>query len=92
MGHVVWFACWIGFGVEPFPYGLLTMIVSLEAIILSSLILLATKFESDRDNMLSIRNIKITKETYDLLSHMHEDITDLRNKMLNKDDDGDDEI
>ncbi|MGL1572116.1 DUF1003 domain-containing protein, partial [Vibrio parahaemolyticus] len=30
--HVLWFGCWIGFGVERYPYGLLTMIVSLEAI------------------------------------------------------------
>jgi hypothetical protein len=30
--HMAWFSCWIGFGVEHYPYGLLTMIVSLEAI------------------------------------------------------------
>jgi uncharacterized membrane protein len=30
--HVIWFASWIGFRVEPYPFGLLTMIVSLEAI------------------------------------------------------------
>jgi hypothetical protein len=24
--HVIWFSCWIGFGVESYPYGLLTMI------------------------------------------------------------------
>jgi uncharacterized membrane protein len=29
--HVVWFAAWIALGVEAYPYGLLTMIVSLEA-------------------------------------------------------------
>ena len=27
--HIIWFSCWIGFGVEDYPYGLLTMIVSL---------------------------------------------------------------
>ena len=32
--HLLWFACWIGFGVEDYPFGLLTMIVSLEAIFL----------------------------------------------------------
>src|SRR6266542_3532731 len=30
--HVLWFAAWIGFRVEHYPFGLLTMIVSLEAI------------------------------------------------------------
>jgi uncharacterized membrane protein len=39
--HMIWFACWIGFGVEPFPYGLLTMIVSLEAIFLSTFLLIS---------------------------------------------------
>ena len=39
--HVLWFACWIGFGVEKYPYGLLTMIVSLEAIFLSTFVLIS---------------------------------------------------
>jgi len=39
--HVVWFTCWIGFGVEKYPYGLLTMIVSLEAIFLSTFVLIS---------------------------------------------------
>jgi uncharacterized membrane protein len=38
---IVWFACWIGFGVEKFPYGLLTMIVSLEAIFLSTFVMIS---------------------------------------------------
>jgi uncharacterized membrane protein len=39
--HIVWFACWIGFGVEKYPYGLLTMIVSLEAIFLSTFVMIS---------------------------------------------------
>jgi Protein of unknown function (DUF1003) len=39
--HIAWFACWIGFGVEDYPYGLLTMIVSLEAIFLSTFVLIS---------------------------------------------------
>ncbi len=47
--HVVWFGIWIvlntgRFGVrvfDPFPYGLLTMIVSLEAIFLSTFVLIS---------------------------------------------------
>jgi uncharacterized membrane protein len=39
--HVIWFACWIGFGVESYPYGLLTMIVSLEAIFLSTFVMIS---------------------------------------------------
>src|SRR5215467_10993227 len=39
--HIIWFSCWIGFGVEHYPYGLLTMIVSLEAIFLSTFVMIS---------------------------------------------------
>ena len=49
--HIAWFTLWVllntgRFGVnafDPFPYGLLTMIVSLEAIFLSTLVLINTE-------------------------------------------------
>ena len=52
--HVVWFAIWIpwnagAFGLEPFdpyPFGFLTLVVSLEAIFLAIFILMAQKRES----------------------------------------------
>ena len=39
--HVFWFASWIALGVEAYPYGLLTMIVSLEAIFLSTFVMIS---------------------------------------------------
>jgi uncharacterized membrane protein len=47
--HVIWFTAWILFNTgrlgvppfDPFPYGLLTMIVSLEAIFLSTFVLIS---------------------------------------------------
>jgi uncharacterized protein DUF1003 len=39
--HIIWFGCWIGFGVEGYPYGRLTMIVSLEAIFLSTFVMIS---------------------------------------------------
>src|SRR5689334_22969858 len=39
--HIVWFGCWIGLGVEKYPFGLLTMIVSLEAIFLSTFVMIS---------------------------------------------------
>jgi uncharacterized membrane protein len=39
--HVVWFALWIALRVEAFPFGLLTMIVSLEAIFLSTFVMIS---------------------------------------------------
>jgi uncharacterized membrane protein len=39
--HIVWFSLWIGLGAEKYPYGLLTMIVSLEAIFLSTFVMIS---------------------------------------------------
>ena len=39
--HVLWFSLWIGLGAEKYPYGLLTMIVSLEAIFLSTFVMIS---------------------------------------------------
>jgi uncharacterized membrane protein len=39
--HIIGFGCWIGFRAEKYPYGLLTMIVSLEAIFLSTFVLIS---------------------------------------------------
>jgi uncharacterized membrane protein len=52
--HVVWFLIWISWNVgllrlqpfDPYPFGLLTMLVSLEAIFLSIFVLLAQKREA----------------------------------------------
>ena len=39
--HIIWFTSWILLGVEAYPYGLLTMIVSLEAIFLSTFVMIS---------------------------------------------------
>jgi uncharacterized membrane protein len=39
--HILWFGLWIGSGLEHYPYGLLTMIVSLEAIFLSTFVMIS---------------------------------------------------
>ena len=52
--HVVWFAVWMGLNTgvspikpfDPFPFGLLTMVVSLEAIFLSIFVLMTQNRES----------------------------------------------
>jgi uncharacterized membrane protein len=51
--HVVWFGAWIGFGVERFPFGLLTMIVSLEAIFLSTFLLISQNRDDERRQLLA---------------------------------------
>ncbi len=39
--HIAWFAFWILLPAEKYPYGLLTMIVSLEAIFLSTFVMIS---------------------------------------------------
>jgi len=49
--HIIWFAGWILLPVEPYPFGLLTMVVSLEAILLSTFIMISQNRASDRDRI-----------------------------------------
>ena len=39
--HILWFGSWIIFRIENYPFGLLTMIVSLEAIFLSTFVMIS---------------------------------------------------
>jgi uncharacterized membrane protein len=60
--HIVWFGCWIGFGVESYPYGLLTMIVSLEAIFLSTFVMISQNRADAKRQMLADQQWKTVRE------------------------------
>ena len=72
--HFVWFGVWIGwntglFGTtpfDPFPFGLLTMVVSLEAIFLSIFVLMAQSRESSiaelREELTLQVNLRVEQE------------------------------
>src|SRR5690348_7685954 len=60
--HIVWFACWIGFGVEKYPYGLLTMIVSLEAIFLSTFVLISQNRADAKRQVIANQQWQTVKE------------------------------
>jgi uncharacterized membrane protein len=51
--HVVWFALWIVLRVESYPFGLLTMIVSLEAIFLSTFVMISQNRADAKREVLS---------------------------------------
>jgi uncharacterized membrane protein len=46
--HLIWFGSWIGFRLEHYPFGLLTMIVSLEAIFLSTFVMISQDRAGER--------------------------------------------
>ena len=56
--HVLWFAAWIAVnlargdrGFDPFPFGFLTLVVSLEAIFLSIFVLISQNRQSQKDHI-----------------------------------------
>jgi hypothetical protein len=51
--HIIWFAAWIGFLVEPYPFGLLNMIVSLEAIFLSTFVMIRVNLADRKRQVLA---------------------------------------
>jgi uncharacterized membrane protein len=60
--HIIWFACWIGFGAEKYPFGLLTMIVSLEAIFLSTFVMISQNRADAKRQVLADEQWKTVQE------------------------------
>jgi uncharacterized membrane protein len=60
--HVIWFGCWIGFGVEDYPYRLLTMIVSLEAIFLSTFVMISQNRAGGRRQVIADQQWRTVQE------------------------------
>ena len=81
--HIIWWGFWIGFKVEPFPYGLLTLIVSLEAIVLSSLLLSSSDREADIEKKIARKDLQISKETNMMSEEILEIVRDLQEDVRN---------
>jgi uncharacterized membrane protein len=58
---IVWFGLWIGLRVENYPYGLLTMIVSLEAIFLSTFVMISQNRADEKRQVLADNQWKIVQ-------------------------------
>jgi uncharacterized membrane protein len=76
--HIAWFALWIVVGVEHYPYGLLTMIVSLEAIFLSTFVMISQNRADARRQVLA----DAQWETVQAEEHQNEQIITLSNQIL----------
>lgn len=85
--HIIWWGCWIGFKIEPFPFGLLTLIVSLEAIVLSGLLLSSGNREVEQEKKISRKDLRISTETNIMVEEIHEIVRDLQEeiRVLKKD-------
>jgi uncharacterized membrane protein len=76
--HIVWFGCWIGFGAEKYPYGLLTMIVSLEAIFLSTFVMISQNRADAKRQVIADQQWQTVKEE----DKQNEELLDLSNQIL----------
>ena len=80
--HIAWFGLWIGLGVEHYPYGLLTMIVSLEAIFLSCLVLISQNRQVAKDRVRSDIEYEVNVKAELEVAHLHEKIDKLAQKLV----------
>jgi uncharacterized membrane protein len=76
--HIIWFGCWIGFGVEDYPFGLLTMIVSLEAIFLSTFVMISQNRADGRRQVVADQQWKTVQEE----DKQNEELLDLSRQIL----------
>ena len=76
--HIVWFGCWIGFGVEKYPFGLLTMIVSLEAIFLSTFVMISQNRADAKQQVVADQQWQTVKEE----DTQNQELLDLSNQIL----------
>jgi uncharacterized membrane protein len=59
--HIAWFSIWIALGIERYPYGLLTMIVSLEAIFLSTFVMISQNRQDDARRLLADQEWRVVQ-------------------------------
>jgi uncharacterized membrane protein len=87
--HVMFFAAWIIFNAtpmrfDPFPYNLLTMTVSLEAIILSTLLLFSSNRQGARDRIRADIEYEINLKAELEVAHLHEKTDRIHEEMLER--------
>ncbi len=77
--HVALFAVWIGWNTllapfDPYPFGLLTMAVSLEAIVLSVLVLLSQSRQSAKEHIRADIEYDVNVKAELEVAHLHEKV------------------
>ncbi|MBL0215474.1 MAG: DUF1003 domain-containing protein [Myxococcales bacterium] len=87
--HLLFFALWIGFNslpiaFDPFPFNLLTMTVSLEAIMLSTLLLFSSNRQGARDRIRADVEYEINLKAELEVAHLHEKTDKIHEDMLER--------
>lgn len=87
--HIIWFTLWIVvnqgmlepyiYPFDPFPYGLLTMLVSLEAIFLSTFILIAQNRQELAEEYRDLEEEKEEQEQEEEVEDIQRDLDQIKN-------------
>ena len=88
----LWFAIWIAINTlplgfsqfDPFPFGLLTMIVSLEAIFLSCFVLVSQNRESEKDHLRSDIEYDVNIKAELEVAYLHEKVDNIYELLTSK--------
>ena len=93
--NLVWFVTWISLntfilpenpdgtrGFDPFPFGLLTMIVSLEAIFLSCFVLISQNRQAEKDRVRADIEYEVNIKAELEVAHLHEKTDQMYEEML----------
>lgn len=90
--NTVWFLAWIAVNMlplgvrafDPFPFGLLTMIVSLEAIFLSCFVLISQNRQAEKDHVRSDVEYEVNIKAELEVAHLHEKADRIYSDMLER--------
>ncbi len=95
--HTLWFMAWIVLntlllprnpdgtrGFDPFPFGLLTMIVSLEAIFLSCFVLISANRQAEKDKVRADIEYEVNIKAELEVAHLHEKTDAIHEAMLER--------
>lgn len=88
--HALWFIIWICWNMvpgpdrrfDPFPFGLLTMIVSLEAIFLSTIVLISQNRQVEKDHIRSDVEYEVNIKAEMEIAHLHEKTDQIYEQMV----------
>src|SRR5919112_838929 len=93
--HALWFGAWIALnvglvnvpglsGFDPFPFGLLTMIVSLEAIFLSTFVLISQNRQVEKDKVRGDIEYDVNIKAEMEVAHLHDKTDHIHEEMLRR--------
>ena len=86
----IWFTSWIALNTlspgtfDPYPFGLLTMIVSLEAIFLSCFVLISQNRQGEKDRVRSDIEYEVNIKAELEIAHLHEKTDRIHESMLDR--------